>query len=298
MLKKLAIAALSLACVTAIPAKVFAETVMEKVARTGELTVGSSLDLVPYSYFNDKKEWVGYSVDILNILKTQIEKEIGKPITISVIPGGYGADRIPQMINNEIDIACEAQFTWERDQYVDFSLSYGISGIKLLSQTSKKLDSADSLVGKRVGVLENSIGSQVIKRAQPRATLVTFKSPEAGLELLKSGKVDAIAGDAIIMMGLKEKLKLDSYQITPDEPFARFGMACMVPKNNPTFLRLVDRSIMTLMQGYVIGDKKSVEMISQWFGPKGIITAVSSEEVKAFFQFMIMTREQIPLSKP
>ncbi|PZV18765.1 MAG: amino acid ABC transporter substrate-binding protein [Pseudanabaena sp.] len=297
MLKKLAIAALSLACVTAIPATAFAETVMEKVSRTGELTVGSSLDLVPYSYFNDKKEWVGYSVDILNILKTQIEKEIGKPITISVIPGGYGADRIPQMINNEIDIACEAQFTWERDQYVDFSLSYGISGIKLLSPTSKKFDSAESLVGKRVGVLENSIGSQVMKRTQPRATLVTFKSPEAGLELLKSGKVDAVAGDAIIMMGLKEKLKLDDYQITPDEPFARYGMACMVPENNPAFLRLVDRSIMTLMQGYVIGDKKSVEMISQWFGPKGIIKEVSSEEVKAFFQFMIMTREQIPLTK-
>jgi len=299
MLKKLAIAALSLACITAIPAKAFAETVMEKVARTGELTVGSSLDLVPYSFFNDKEEWVGYSVDIMKVLKTEIEKEIGKPIIINVIPkGGYGSDRIPQLLNNEIDIACEAQFTWERDRFVDFSLSYSLSGIRLLSPTSKKLGSPESLIGKRIGVIDNSIGSQVMKKVQPRATLVVFKTPEEAIVKLQKGEVDALAGDTIILAGTRAKLKLADYQITPSKAFARYGMACMVPENNSTFRRLVNHSIMTYMQGFVIGDKKSVEMVSRWFGPKGIVQEVSLEDVRDFFELMIITREQVPLTKP
>lgn len=299
MLKKLAIAALCIASIVALPATVRAETVIEKVARTGELSVGTRLDLVPYSYLNDKEQWVGYSVDILNILKTELEKQIGKPITIRVVPQeGYGGNLTPQVLSHEVDIVCETQFTWERDRYVDFSLSYSISGIRLMAPTSKQLGSPESLVGKRVGVAENSIGSQVMKKVQPRATLVAFKSVEEAIEQLKSGQVDAIAGDTVIMTGLKQKLNLTDLQISPKEPYARYGMACMVPENNSTFLRLVNYSIVKLMQGYVIGDKKSVEMVSRWFGPKGIVEEVSLEEIRDFFKVMIMTREQIPLTKP
>lgn len=298
MLKKLAIAAFSLGCVMAVPANALAETVMEKVARTGELTVGSSLDLVPYSFFNEKEEWVGYSVDILNVLKAEIEKEIGKPIIINVIPkGGYGSDRIPQLLNNEIDIACEAQFTWERDRFVDFSLSYSISGIRLLSQTSKNLGSPESLIGKRIGVIDNSIGSQVMKKVQPSAILVAFKDPEEAIIKLRNGEIDALAGDTIILAGIRAKLKLADYQITPSKAFSRYGTACMVPENNSTFRRLVNRSIMTYMQGFVVGNEKSVEMVSRWFGPKGIVEEISLEVVRDFFELMIITHEQIPLKK-
>ncbi len=299
MLKKLAIAALCLASIVALPATVRAETVIEKVARTGELTVGTRLDLVPYSYFNEKEEWVGYSVDILNILKTELEKQIGKPIVIRVIPQeGYGGDLTPQVLSHEVDIACESQFTWERDRFVDFSLSYSISGIRLMGPTSKQLGSPESLVSKRIGVAENSIGGQVMKKVQPRATLVAFKSVEEAIAQLKSGQVDAIAGDTIVMAGLKQKLNLADFQISPKEPYARYGLACMVPENNSTFLRLVNYSIVKLMQGYTIGDKKYVEMVSRWFGPNGIVEEIKPDEIQAFFLFTILTREQIPLTKP
>ncbi|MGA7954693.1 MAG: extracellular substrate binding-like orphan protein GrrP [Gloeobacterales cyanobacterium] len=299
MLKKLAIAALSLACINALPAPVQAETVMEKIARTGELTVGANLDLVPYSYINDKKEWVGYSVDILNILKTELAQQLGKPISIGVVKEeSYGSTRIPKLLSHEIDIACETQFTWESDRFVDFSLSYSISGIRLMAPTSKQLGSPESLDGKRIGVIENSIGSQVMKLVQPRATLVAFKSPEEGIAKLKSGQIDAVAGDTIIMSGLKQKLNLTDFQISPKEPYARYGLACMVPENNSTFLRLVNYSMVKLMQGYTIGDKKYVEMVNRWFGPEGLVEEIQPKDIQDFFKYTILTREQIPLTKP
>lgn len=299
MWKKLSLALVGLVFAIALPTAAKAETVIEKVSRTGELTVGGRLDLVPYSYFNDKNEWVGYSVDILNLIKADLEKQIGKPITIRVIEQqGFGDERIAQLIKGEIDIACESQFTWDRDRYVDFSTSYSISGIRLASKKGSQLGSPESLVGKRVGVAENSIASQVIKLVQPGAILVPFKGDlEEIVAGVRQGQIDAVAGDSIIMTGLAEKLGLKDVQLSPVEPYARYGVACMVPEYNPAFLRLVNYSIARLMQGYIYGDKKYVDMVNQWLGPQGIVE-IDPGVLRTFFQFMTITQEQIPPSKP
>ncbi len=299
MVKKLAIAALSLAFTIALPAVSLAETVLEKVSRTGVLTVGTRTDLVPYSYVNDKNEWVGFSVDILNLVKAEVEKQVGKPITIQVIEQkGFGDERINQLLSREIDIACESQFTWNRDRYVDFSTPYSISGIRLLSKKGSQLGSIESLSGKRVGVAENSIGSQLIKLVQPRAALVAFKSIDAEIAALQSGQIDAVVGDTVVMSGLIQQKGLTGYQLTPKEPYARYGIACMVPENNPGFLRLTNMAIARMMQGYVFGDKTYTAMVGRWFGPQGIIDDLDPDFVKAFFEVMTITQEQIPPTKP
>lgn len=276
-----------------------AETVLEKVGRTGVLTVGTRLDLVPYSYFNDKQEWVGFSVDILNLVKAEVEKQVGRPVTIQVIEQkGFGDERITQLMNREIDIACESQFTWDRDRYVDFSTPYSISGIRLLSKKGSSLGSLESLVGKRVGVVENSIGSQLMKLAQPEAKVISFNSIDAIIQALQSGKIEAAAGDTIIMTGLLKQKGLTGYQITPNDPYARYGIACMIPENNSSFLRLVNYSIAKLMQGYVYSEKPYTDMVSQWFGPQGMIDDLDPNVIKTFFQLMIVTQEQLPLTTP
>ncbi len=298
MLKKLSIAVLGLALAIAFPRPGLAETVMEKVARTGTLTVGSRLEIVPYSYVDDKKQLVGYSIDILNQIKAELSKQLGKPIEIQIIPQGATDDRIGKVSNRQLDIACDSQFTWQRDQFVDFSIPYSISGIRLLVKQGSGLGTPESLIGKRIGVIENSIGEQVIKKVQPKATVVTFKSVEAAVAASKAGQLDATAGDSIILAGLSQKLNLTGYQLSPNEPYARYGLSCAVPQDNSKFLHLVNYSIAKLMQGYLIGDEQYVAQISRWFGPQGIIDDLDPQIVRAFFDFMIITHEQIPLSQP
>ncbi len=50
-----------LTMICTVPAR--AETVMEKVSRTGILTRATINDLTPYSYINQERELVGYSID-------------------------------------------------------------------------------------------------------------------------------------------------------------------------------------------------------------------------------------------
>jgi polar amino acid transport system substrate-binding protein len=295
MLKKSLIIALMGAI--AFPLAVRAETVMEKIARTGTLTVGTRTDAIPYSYVNDRGELVGYSIDMLEKIRSAIEAQLGKPITLQVVTLEGVDSAIGQLNSGGIDLACNTSFTWERDRFVDFSVSYGISGIRLLVPANSTLGTPESLAGKRVGVLQQNIAESTLKLVQPQAILVPFESVESGLQALTSQKVDAIAGDMVALAGIEQTLKPNTYKIVPNKAYANFGLACMFPPNNSSFADIVNYNLVKVMQGYVVGEPETVKMVDRWFGRNGIVP-IDSELIKTFFDTIILTREQIPLSSP
>lgn len=292
MNKKLSLTGLSLLLVIGVAQPAWAETVMEKVARTGILTVGTRIDLVPYSYVNDRSELVGYSVDVVKLIRDQLQQELGKDITIQVVVEEDFPQRMAHLTSGEVDIACDTAFTWQRDQVVDFSVSYGLSGIRLLVPRGSSLGTPESLIGKRIGVLPNTVAESTIRVLQPQATIVPLSDVAGSLVALQQGEVDAVAGDTVILAGEVARMTPNDFALTPAEPYARYGIACMVPENNSSFLDLVNYSLVQMMQGYISGEPSPV---SQWFGPEGIVD-LPPELLRGFFQSVIMTREQIPPS--
>lgn len=292
-MKKIAIAVLGLILATVFPGQVKAETVTEKVARTGILTVGTRFDSIPYSYINDRGELVGYSIDILNLIKDRLEKQLGKPITIQVVEANDPAARIPLLKGGQIDIACDTQFTWERDRHVDFSVSYSISGIRLVSKRGSNLGTPESLVGRRIGVIQNSTAQDVIRLVQPKAILVPIATAEEGFAALNANRVDGLAGDGIVLSGLIQRLGAEAYELTPSDPYARYGVSCMVPENNSTFLNVVNYSLVKLIQGYVSGDARSIEMVDRWFGDQGIVP-LPNALIRSFFETIVVEHSQVP----
>lgn len=292
-MKKTAIVIFGLILTMMFPGRSWAETVIEKVARTGVLTVGTRFDAIPYSYVDDKGQLVGYSIDVLNLIKNQLQQDLGKPITLQMVEANDPAARIPLLTSGQIDIACDTQFTWERDRHVDFSVSYAISGIRLLAKKGSDLGTPESLAGRRIGVLQNSTAHDVIKLLQPQAILVPISTVEEGFAALKQGKVDALAGDTVVLGGAAQRIDPGAYQLVPTAPYARYGVACMVPENNSTFLNLVNYSLVRLMQGYVTGERPYVDMVDGWFGAQGIVP-LPKELIQGFFETTIMQHAQIP----
>lgn len=297
MYKKLAIAALSFIFSMALPRPSWAETVIEKIARTGVLTIGTRLDTIPYSYVNDKKQLVGYSIDIVNLIEQELEGKLGRPVQLQVRAIDDPGQLVPKIIAGDIDMACNAQFTWQREQYVDFSIPYSLSGIRLLAKRGNNLTGTpESLIGRRIGVVPNSLGESTLKAVQPKAVLVSLKGAEEGFAALRDGKVDAVAGDSIILAGNAQRVDPKAFQMVPVQPYARYGMGCMVAENNSTFLNAVNQAIAKLMQGYVIGDKKYVDIVNKWVGSNGIVE-LPPELIREYFETILISREQIPLTQ-
>ena len=270
-----------------------AETVVEKVARTGFLTVGTRFDAIPYSYVNEKGELVGYSMDVLERIRKRLETRLGRPVTLQMMEANQPGEKINLIRSGEIDIACSTAFTWERAKVVDFSISYSISGIRILAKKGSNLSTPQSLIGKRIALVPTSTAVDVIKLVQPRATIVTtYSTVEEAIEALKTGKIDAIAGDSISLAGtiLRDNPKI--YEIVPEEALANFGIACMVPENNSTFLDDVNYAIVKMMQDYITNDTATVSQIDRWFGSQGMVP-IPPELLKGFFAFKVIEHAQI-----
>jgi len=270
-----------------------AETVVEKVARTGFLTVGTRFDAIPYSYVNDKGELVGYSMDVLERIRKRLETRLGRPVTLQMIEANQPGEKINLIRSGDIDIACSTAFTWERAKVVDFSISYSISGIRILAKKGSNLSTPQSLIGKRIALIPTSAAVDVIKLVQPQATIVTtYSTIEEAIEALKTGKIDAIAGDSISLAGtiLRDNPKI--YEIVPEEALANFGIACMVPENNSTFLDDVNYAIVKMMQDYITNDTATVSQIDRWFGSQGLVP-IPPELLKGFFAFKVIEHAQI-----
>lgn len=297
MNKRLIISLLTLLFSTALPTPSWAETVIEKVIRTGVLTAGTRTDAVPFAYVNANGELVGYSVDIINLIRNQLEKELGKKIELELVEV-TAEDRIPKVVSQEVDLVCDfSSFTWDREKYVDFSTSYGVSGTRILVKQASNLSSPESLSSKRIGVISGTTNEQVIKLLQPQATLVPVKDSKNAISDLEAGKIDAFAWDGGLLEGLRQTTsKPDAFKVVPEKPYAREGIACMLPQNDSSFRNLVDYTLVKFMQGVVLEDSQDLAIFDRWFGSKGIIP-VNRDVVLPFFQFMVDTHEQIPMTK-
>ena len=293
MLKKISISLLSILLSMLGFKPVVAETVLESVARTGRLVVGTSFDLVPYAYVNQKEELDGYSIDIVKLIQKKLEQELDKTIEVDFVETNSIAETFPKLISGEIDIACNTVFTWQRDEYVDFTIRYSVSGIRLLVPSGK---ASDSLADKKIGVPPTTFVQDAMKLAYPQATMMPMANLAEGIEALKAGKVDALAGDSVILDGVRQQIAPDEYVIIPKLPYGRYGVACIVPENNSTFLNIANYAIAQMMEGYLVGDPDSLALVNKWFGPEGVIQIIDPNLIKEFYENIIINHEQIPFS--
>src|SRR5512147_693776 len=106
MLKKLSIAAFGLLIAFAFPQSIRAETVFDKVSRTGVLTYGTRADIVPYSYVNNKDKLVGYSVDVIELIRQELQRNLGRSVSVDFKVINNADELIQKVSTGEIDIAC------------------------------------------------------------------------------------------------------------------------------------------------------------------------------------------------
>ena len=259
---------LSLNTLTTSPA--IGETVMEKVTRTGILKVGTSEDALPFAYRDRNGNLVGFSIDMLELIKNRLQNELDRDIKLELV-GLAPKERIPQLVDGEVDIVCDASsFTWERDREIDFSVSYSTTGTRLLTKTENNFWDAQSLAGKQIGALAKTTNEQAIRRIQPQAEIKIVKDRAEGYQALEQGKIDAFADDGILLESRLQTIpNPEDFQIVGY--FSREGIACMVPENNSELLNNVNYTLVKFMQGLLAEKPEDVVIFERWFGAQGIL---------------------------
>ena len=268
-------------------ANVMAETVVEKIVRTGKLTAGTSKDALPFAYRNDEGELVGYSIDLLKLITQQLEQEYDRDIKLELV-ALQPFERIPKLIDGEVDIVCDASsFTWKRDREIDFSFSYSSTGTRLLTKKGNDFWDANSLLNRRIGVLPKTTSAQTIKRVQPQTEIITFRDRAAAYEALRQGEIDAFASDGLLLQSWLQNIdNPEDFQIQGD--YSREGIACMIPENNSQLLNTVNYTLVEFMQGVVNDRPEYVTIFEKWFGPQGVLPLTQDQRRLAIDNMLLL----------
>jgi polar amino acid transport system substrate-binding protein len=273
---------LALAAVLTTPA-VAQEGTLDKIKRTGVLTIGTRTGSPPFAYINKNNEWVGFTIDLVEMLvKPAVEKEVGKSIKVEK-KESTPPTRIPLLTSNAVDlIAGTMTDTPQRRESVDFSLTFFYTGAQFMVKKGSPIKSINDIGGKRIAAQQGSTNAKIIREKVPTAQLREFPDQPAAFQALAQGQVDAYTNDGIQLYGLKAKSpKPDDWDVVGDfyseEPY---GMA--LRKGDAKFKAAVDAG---LKNGFESG--KYFEIYDKWFGPKGEVPYPMTPQVKAYLMKQI-----------
>ena len=285
-MKRILAVFLALMVVLSLSAPAFAETTLEKINRTGVLTIGARTGSPPFAFINKNNEWVGFSIDLVEqAIAPAISKKLGKPIKVEKKESAP-ATRIPLLASNAVDlIAGTMTDTRPRRESVDFSLTFFVTGAQFLVKKGSPIKGIQDIAGKRIAAQQGSTNARIIRERVPSAQLREFPDQPSGFQALVQGQVDAYTNDGIQLAGLIAKapnpgdwvIAGDFYSYEP------YGMA--MRKNESDFRHLVNVGLMEAIES-----GKYFELYEKWFGPKGEVPYPLTAENKRFMELQVVPK--------
>lgn len=274
-----------------------AEGVLQRVATTGELVVGSAPQLPPLSFLDSSGKPAGYAVEVVRRIQAALATALGRPITLRFVAVADPAELVRRVGKGELALACGVPFSWARDGQVDYTIPIGLSGIRVLAPAGRIDGSAASLQGRRIGVVAGSLGEEVLKGIQPQARIITFASLAEAVAALQAGRLEGVMGDTNLLTGQARSLGAGGLVVTPELPYERYAVGCIVPENDSAFRDLSNLAIARLLQGYVDGQPEATASVDRWVGPQGVL-GVPSERIRTFFESVLLNYEAIRPQAP
>lgn len=262
-----------------------AESVVQRVGRTGQLRVLVMNDDLPYTtaqgngYAGLAMEFVA---EVQKELSRALKKPVGlKPIAIQSVEKGLGS-----IVAGTADIACGVNYSWGTATVVDYTLPFALTGVRLLTPPGNE-GTPSALAGQRIGVVKNSLAAFTLAAEVPKAILVPLENPQAALTALGSGQVQFLAGDSLWLMANRSSAGL-STNLVPTVPYKRSGVACIVAENNSGILNVSNLAIARLMEAYINSEPQALSRINRWIGP-GSTLNLNQDAIKGYFTNVLLS---------
>jgi ABC-type amino acid transport substrate-binding protein len=174
-----------------------ASPVLDRIVEDGVLRVGMSLEQPPFNVRSGDGASIGYDVDLARALAEamQVELEIVK------IPF---ADLLPALRKGRVDAVISGlTITPERSRSVSFVGPYTLSGksilttqrIKAVVKEPTDFNSAEI----RIVALKDSTSAAYVQKKLPDALFDAIDNYNEGIEMLLTGKVDALVADVPVL---------------------------------------------------------------------------------------------------
>jgi glutamate/aspartate transport system substrate-binding protein len=251
---------------------------LSKIRQTGSITLGNGDSSIPFVYYDDKHQPVGYTLELCYRIVDAIKAELGMSKIDIVYHPVNSATRIPLVVSGAVDLECgSTTHTAKRQEQVDFAITHFVASSRFVAPRSANLRTLDDLRGKTVisttGTTAMTTATALNTEHQLGMTILGAKLHTEAFEAVATGQAAAFFMDDILLYGLVANAKDPSEWMISEQPLTTEPYAIMMRKGDVALKMIVDGAIRAL---YHSGEIR--EIYRRWFlqptPPRGINLAV------------------------
>jgi len=207
---------------------------------TPEVRVGSELEFPPYAFVDENGRPAGFSVDLIKA----VAGTMGLTITISSAPWDTVWN---DLIAGRIDVLPLVAKTSERTRLVDFALPHTETfDAFFVRKGDSPIQGIKEATGKEIVVMRSDAAHHELLEHNFKGHLVLVDTIPEGLELLASGKYDALLCSKLIgTLAIKER-GLKGLTAGPPIPDYKRVFSFAVKKGNADLLEKLNQGLMII----------------------------------------------------
>ena len=290
-MKRFAFAALAtaLCAAAAVPAQAQESLTLKKLKDTGTITLGHRESSIPFSYYDDRQQVIGYSQEMMLKVVDSLKDSLKLAKLDTKLMPVTSANRITLVQNGTVDIECGSTTNnTERQKQVGFSTSIFVIGTKLMAKKTAGINDFADLAGKNVVTTAGTTSERLIRKMnedkQMKMNIISAKDHGESFLTLETGRAVAFMMDDALLYGEMAKAKKPGDWVVVGTPQSKEAYGCMVRKDDPEFKKVVDAALTKAMTS---GDAEKI--YAKWFmnpiPPKGLnLSMPLSDEMMALYK--------------
>jgi glutamate/aspartate transport system substrate-binding protein len=254
------------------------EGTLKKIKDSGAITVGHRDASVPFSYYDDKQQPIGYAMDLCMKIVDAVKAELKMPALKVNYQLVTSANRIPLMANGTIDLECGSTTNnIPRQEQVWFTMTHFVTANRWIAKKSSNIKALADLKGKTVVSTAGTTNIKQITEINAAQNLgmniISANGHPEAFQMVETGRAVAFVMDDILLASLAaSSQKPGDYEISSVglsvEPYG-----IMVRKDDKAFKAVADKAMSTV---YTSGQINAI--YDKWFTkpipPKGINLAL------------------------
>jgi glutamate/aspartate transport system substrate-binding protein len=273
-MRKLSLVAALVAAAVALPAVAQDSPTLKKIKESGTITIGHRDSSIPFSYYDDKQQVVGYAIDICMRVVDAIKAELKMPNLQVKLNPVTSATRIPLIANGTIDLECGSTTNnAERQKQVGFTNTYFVTANRYVAKKSSNISTLADLKGKTVVSTAGTTNIKWLTEENARQNLgmsiLTAKDHAEAFLMVETGRAVAFFMDDILLYSLVANSKAPGDYVVGNEAYTVEPYGAMMPRDDAGFRKIVDGATAKLYTS-----PEMAALYDKWFNkpvpPKGI----------------------------
>jgi len=225
------------------------EGTLKKVKDSGAITIGHRDASLPFSYYDDKQQPIGYAMDLCMRIVDAVKAELKMPSLKVNYQLVTSANRIPLLANGTVDIECGSTTNnVARQKEVAFAITHFVTANRWISKKSSNIKTLQDLKGKTI---VSTAGTTNIKQATEinaaqnlGMNIISANGHAEAFQMVETGRAAAFVMDDILLAGLAAQSRNPGdYVISAEAMSLPEPYGIMLRKDDPAFKKVVDNAL-------------------------------------------------------